>query len=279
MADTGITETQATAIEIVVAILQKELTEQSVLLPTITDYSSWVKKGAYQVAIPKSTSFTAGDKVENTASTSQAVTFSTDDLALSIYKHVFVVLEDRAKEQSAVNVEGEYIQRMASAMVRAIESSVAGVIVKAANDIQLSGTSNLTLTKDDIVEAKQILDEANVPANDRYLAIPPAQEAAMLLIDNFIDASKYGSSDPIQNGEIGRVYGFKVVVSNSFASDTEFSAYHKSHAAFARQQLPKYEKDRNLAKLADELSLSILYGVVQLDSGNRGVYADETATS
>ena len=81
------------------------------------------------------------------------------------------------------------------------------------------------------------------------------------------------------NGEIGRVFGFRVIVTNQFSSDSEFVAYHRSHVGFARQMAPKFERQRSsLTKLSDEVSLSLLFGVKQLDSGNRAVYADETVT-
>ncbi len=280
MANTTTTVIAATSMDIVAAILQAELAEKSVLLNSVSDYSQWVVKGAKTVQIPRASSFTAQAKVVGTATTYQNLTYAADELALNIYKHIPVLIEDSAREQSAVDLDGENIERMASAMVVAIESSIAGVLVKAANDIQLSGTSNLVLTSGDIVDARKELNDNDVPQEDRFLALPPAQEAAMLKISSFIDASQYGSNEPIMNGEIGRVFGFRVLVSNQFASDSEFCAYHKSHAAFARQIAPKFEKQRApLNVLGDELSLSLSYGVKQLDSGNRGVYADETVVA
>ncbi len=277
MADTGVTETVATSLDVVSAIVQMELIEKGVLLHTVADYSSWVIKGANTVKIPRAGSFTAGDKVENTGSTAQALTFATDDIELSIYKHIVARLEDIAREQSAVDVEGVYIARMASAIVVAIESSIAGVLVKATNDLQLSGTSNLVLTSGDIVDARKFLDDKHVPNEGRFLAMPPAQEAAMLKIDSFIDASKYGSNEPILNGEIGRVFGFRVIKTGSLGSDSEMVAYHKDHVGFAKQQGAKFEKQRaELKYLADDLSLSVLYGVRQLNEGNMACYLDES---
>ena len=274
---TGITETSAAAIDVVAAILQSELTSGSVLLNTITDESARVQPGAKSIKLPNAGSFTAADKVENTATSLSKLTLTSDTLNLSLYKHVVAEIEDNAREQSAVDIEAEYIQRMASSMVRQMESDIAGALVKAANDGQLSGTSNLVLTLDDIVDARATMNKAFVPKEDRFLAIPSDQEAAMLKLDNFINANQYGSREGLINGEIGRVYGFTVIVSDDFASQTEFIAYHKSHVAFARQQAPKFEKARSsLTKLSDELSLSMSYGVKQLDSGNRAVYYDET---
>jgi N4-gp56 family major capsid protein len=279
MAATGVTETVATSIDVVAAILQQELIEKAVLLGTVTDYSAWVLPGANTVKLPRSGSFTATNKAENTATTTSSLTFATDDIELNIHGHIVAEIEDIAQEQSALDIEATYMERMATAMALYVDNQVAAALVKASNDIQLSGTSNLVLTLADIAEARKLLNEADVPQEERFLAIPAAQEEAMLNISNFINADQYGSRDGLMNGEIGRVFGFRVIVTNQFSSDSEFVAYHRSHVGFARQMAPKFERQRSsLTKLSDEVSLSLLFGVKQLDSGNRAVYADETVT-
>ena len=165
MADMGQTETTATGVDVVSAYVQEELTLKSRLLGTIMDFSYLaVVPGAKSVKIPRSGSFSIEsddiDKVENTASTTQAITYATDDLDFNKFKHVPVRLEDEAKQESAIALEEDILKKMASAIVRAVEADIHSVIIKAANDIQLSGTSNLLITKDNILEAIEILDEA-----------------------------------------------------------------------------------------------------------------------
>ena len=280
MADTGVTETVATSIDVVAAILQQELIEKAVLLGTITDYSSFVMAGANTVKIPRTGSFSVTNKAENTATTTANLTFATDSIELNIHGHIVAEIEDIAAEQSVLDIEAVYMERMATAMALYVDNQIAGAIVKGTNEIQLSGASNLVLTLSNITDARKQLNEADVPQEDRWLAIPAAQEEAMLNLDNFTSADKYGSRDALVNGEIGRVYGFRVVVTNQFASASEFTAYHKSHVAFARQVSPKFERQRGaLTKLADEVSLSLLFGVKQLDGGSRAIYADETSVA
>jgi len=277
MAATGVTETVATSIDVVAAILQQELIEKAVLLGTVSDYSAWVMPGANTVKLPRTGSFTVSNKAENTPTTTSSLTFATDDIELNIHGHIVAEIEDIAAEQSVLDVEAVYMERMASAMALYVDGQIAATVVKAANDAQLSGASNLVLTLADIVAARKALNEADVPQDDRFIVIPPAQEEAMLNLANFINAEQYGGREALINGEIGRVFGFKVIVTNQLASDSEFVAYHRSHCAFARQMNPKFERQRSsLTKLSDEVSLSLLFGVKQLDSGSRGWYVDET---
>lgn len=276
----GITETSATGESLILNLIQRKLVEQSALLPTIMNYTNFVTPGAKQVGVPKLTNWVPVDKVENTSAAYQLVTASTDDILLNVYKTIVAQLEDRARSQSIIDWDSIMLDSMAKDMAAAIESSIAGALVKATNAIQLSGTSNLLATQADILEAKRILTAAKVPLSDRFLAVPPGQEKALLSIAGFVSATDYGSAQAIQQGVLGNLYGFKVVVSNSFASDTEFVAYHREHVGFAMGLEPKFEKQRApLTDLADDYALSAIWGVKQMNSGALGVYADESVVS
>lgn len=274
----GITETSATGESLILNLIQRKLVEQSALLPTIMNYTGFVTPGAKEVNVPKLTNWVPADKVENVAAEYQLTTASTDAIVLSVYKVIVAQLEDRARSQSILDWDSIMLDSMAKDTAAAIESSIAGALVKATNAIQLSGTSNLAATAADILEAKRILTAAKVPLTDRFLAVPPGQEKALLSIAGFVSATDYGSTSAIQQGVLGNLYGFKVVVSNSFASDSEFVAYHREHVGFAMGLEPKFEKQRApLNKLADDYALSTIYGVKQMNGGLLGVYADETA--
>ena len=279
MADMGVTETVATAKLIISDMVQQELIETSNILGTVMNYTSEVEPGAKSVAIPRAGSFTAAAKTENTEATKQVLTFATDVIALDQHKQVTVRLEDIARRQAGVNVEAQVIERMASAMVYDIEAYLYAKVKKAANDIQLTGTSNLLITKADILNARKTLDDAKVPNADRYILISPNQEAAMLNISDFVKANEYGSVRGIQNGELGEIFGLKVIKS-TVVGDTEAFVYHKSHVGFALDLDMDFEKSRAPAGFyADDFALQAIYGAVQLDSGNRGVMLDESAVA
>lgn len=275
MTATTTSHTSATAEQVVAEIVQRELIASAVIRFTISDYTSWVKPGANQVKIPKTGSFSVQDKAAGSATGYQALQFATDNLDLNKHKHIPALLEDSAQAQSAVDLTGEYVERMASAFAKQIDVDIYNQLklCASANNVTFTGSSGSKISKDDILAARAKLDAQEVPAGDRYMLVNPKQEAEMLAIEGFVDASKYGSSDPVQNGELGRVYGFRVIKSTVCEEDVTIF-YHRSHVAFAMQQMPKYERQRaSLTALGDELSLSTLYGCKVLDGGKRGSLA------
>jgi hypothetical protein len=129
----------------------------------------------------------------------------------------------------------------------------------------------------DFAEARKLLRQQSVPMMDNSLfaLISPVQEKAMLGIDNFISAEKYGAREALLNAEIGRVFGIRVLVHNEL-EDADMLVYHKSHVGYASQFKPSLETDRSLADVATEYLMQLIYGVETLDvtatGGKRGVH-------
>jgi hypothetical protein len=94
------------------------------------------------------------------------------------------------------------------------------------------------LTKDRILESIQYLDEANAPENDRHLVITPAQKNSLLKMENFYDASKYGSVSPIQRGMFGQIFGVNVWVTNAVVTATtrQNLMFHRDFAMLGIQE-------------------------------------------
>ena len=269
----GVTETTATSYDLVSELVQMELSQEANLVHTCQDFSGQVRKGADSVKIPRFDSFTAQDKTENTAVELQAITASADQLDLTTYKATPVRLEDIADLQAVVNMEAEIVARLATALVRAIEADARAALDDVSSsapdhDIDSDGYS---LAAVDVLEAKRLLDVQKVPKGDRYMAIHPTQCKEILQISDFIQQDRYPQQQALMNGEIGMLYGFKVIESVDVEADKPLF-YHKSHCAFARQMAPKFEKQRApLVNFATDYALSCLYGFKVLDAGVRGV--------
>lgn len=275
MALTGVTETNVTAVDVVSQLVQLELRARAILVPSLTDYSSLIVPGANKISIPRFASLTAEDKAENTALTAQAFTASQDEIDLNKHKASLVNLERIAKTQSALNMDMEVMKFIASSIVDSLEAE-ANTVLQAASasapDHRVEYATTNVLAKADILEARRLLATQNVPMNDGrlFMAIHPNQEEDILNESGFIDASQYGSANPIQNGEIGRIYGFRVLVSTNVTADTSLF-YHQSHCAFGLQEQVQFDTVFDADNLSDKIVGWALAGFQTMDGGKRGV--------
>jgi len=270
------TTTQAASIiqKLVSQIVQQTLIQNSVLIPSITTYN--VPNGADTLKIPRFTALASVPVVEGTCNTTALATVTTDDLVMNINEGIFWAISDKASIQTAIDMSVQLVRDGAKTLSASIDNAIVGELLKASasapdHDIFYSGTAD-DIAIGDIVEARRLLNVANVPMTERYLLLSPDAEAQMLKIDNFIHAEKYGSNEPIQNGEIGKVYGFKVLISTSPNLVGNMSiAYHKTAVAYASQMDARFESDRNILCQQTEYALSQLFGVKVLDLGKRQV--------
>lgn len=280
MAEISYTELSATSMAIVSALVQETLKQKAILLPTISDYSSFAQKGASSVKVPRRTQFAAADKAENTDLTAQEITFAVDEILLSKKKAIYAKVELQPEYQSVVNVQAEVIQEMAAELALQVDKDIITQLLAtsaAAPDhrIQYANTPTDTIQQTDILEARRLLNVQNCPLTDRYMVIHPTQEKAMLLLSDFVRADSYGSPNGLREAELGRIYGFTVLMHNSMTNPNSLF-YHKSHVGYATQMQPQFDSDKELKSVSMQYLMHLLYGVLVLDSGKRGVLINAT---
>ncbi len=100
------------------------------------------------------------------------------------------------------------------------------------------GASTTTPVIDLIVVMGTVLDEANVPENDRFLVIP-AKMAGLIKKSELKDASLTGDgTTPLRNGRLGMIDRFTLYVSHNLnvsSGKTSLIAGHKMGFTFASQ--------------------------------------------
>jgi N4-gp56 family major capsid protein len=278
MANITTTETAAVGIDVVSRYVQMYLAKRAILIPSVTDLTGDAVPGVKSVSVGRRSGFTAVPKVANAAAASQAFTWTSDALALDQHKVVFARLENIADVQATIEQAPEIMAASTQAIVDALEAAVYTALATtktSAPDHRVKYATASTLSTSDIIEARRLLSVQNVPFDNRFLAIHPNQEADLLKLEDFLDVSKYGSNVALLNGEIGRLLGFTVLVSNNVTADTSL-AYHRSHVAFARQQITTFTSMPNLEYVATDFLMQALYGVKTLDAGVRGVLFNDT---
>ena len=274
----GGTEVSPTRNQIVSSIVQEALSEKAQLLPLVTDLSAQAVPGMSQLSIPRRDLFSAATKAENTAVTNSAMTFSVDTISFA-HHYVSAKIEDFAKVQSNVDVPSEVIKEIGEALARKADDLILAQLKLASSSspdmiLPYSDATNDDISLSDVTNARKLLrSEGKIHFNDDrcFALVSPEQEQYLLQLDNIIDASKYGSAENIQRGEIGRLLGFKIVVSDLLDAD-ESIFFHSSAVAFASQAAFKLEYQRDLENLADHYVGSMLAGAKVMQAGKRSVF-------
>lgn len=268
----GVTETSAAAIDVISKQVQTYLQQASKMVGTVDNHSNLVIPGSKSVGIPNAGSFSVNDKSENTAISSQALTYTLDQLLLDKHKVIQWLLEDIANEQTVISVVQDALMRAGKDIARQVDQDIINILETAsaaAPDHRIAYVG-ADIAEVDILEGRRLMRAQFINPNECKLGINSTSEKAMLQIANFIDASKYGAGTPISNGEIGRVFGMPVIVHEDIES-LKSLIWHPSAMGYAAQFGPRFQSESDLPNLATRYSLDMLYGVKLKDSGKRCV--------
>lgn len=285
---TSAANTGSTEMELISQIVQTELLENTVVLGTCMDHSDKLQPGVKSIELPRfeadltpgSGRFGGPDDQNPDGET--AVPFKTasltgDVILLNEWKNLPYRIPDRVAMQSRVPLEAELARKAGQEMAIYVDQFLIDILDTSTTTVAYNDTVNEDMELVDITEARRILNRNNVPQSDRYLLISPEKEKDMLNIDNFIHADKYGAgTDPLLNGEIGRVFGFRVLVSNLLTASQAF-AYHKEAVAYAMQKNVDFETQRADVNIrATDYSYAVGWGATMTYDSKKCVKFVET---
>ena len=206
------------------------------------------------------------------------MTFGVDTITFS-HQYVSAKIEDFAKVQSNVDVPAEVIKEIGAALARKVDDLILAQLTAPSlsnpdHKLPYADASNDDIGLSDITNARKLLrSNGKVMFDDDrcFGLVSPEQEEFLLQLDNIISSDKYGNAEAIQRGEIGRVYGFRMIVSDLLAP-TESVFFHSSAVAYASQSNYKLEFSRDLDNLADHYVGSMLCGAKSMQEGKRAVF-------
>ena len=272
---TKYSDVSTTSLDPISQMVQMFLSQTGVLVQTVMDATSTVGPGQDSASYPKGTGFTAEDVTDDDSTLLQAqvATFTIDKMDLDKHKAVLVAVKEKASIQSLVNLMSEIQIRQTQAIVDAMEASIYAALAAtsaSAPDHRVAFDTTGVIALSDISKSAYLLDVQNVPQTERFLIINPKQKMQLRALGDFTDASKYGSNEVLMTGEIGEIFGFRVLSTNAVTADRAV-AYHRTHAVFAMQQQMRFKMQDDLDQVATKMLITALYGVKTLDSGKRGV--------
>ncbi|MBI0294498.1 N4-gp56 family major capsid protein [Streptomyces sp. PRKS01-29] len=236
------------------------------------DYEGDISQSGDTVHIGTLTAPTISTYTKN-STTINPQTLTTADQTLLIDQSKYFAFEVDDVDARQVRDSGQLLSKAAMEAADGLrdvaDQFVATLMTTNAGNVLTAGDAATADAAYKIVLALKLkLDKAKVPTDGRFLIVAPEFHALLLQDSRFIDASQYGSTTPILNGEVGRVLGFQVLVSLNLPAGTAGTAPEVSNFVVAghrmattyADQINKTEAYRPESSFSDAIKGLHLYG-------------------
>ena len=278
----------------VIAAYQKSL----VLANLVKKISMTGKKGDV-LHIPKPTRGSASAKAENTAVTVQNATESEIQVVINNHFEYSRMIEDIVEVQGLASLRQFYTGDAGYALAKQVDDDLftlgkffgddngSGSDWIHSNSFNFSGASGIEAYAADAVAAGdvfndagfraaiQVLDDADVPMDNRCFVVPPSLRNAIMGVDRYM-SSDFVDGRGVRNGQIGNLYGVDVFVSsncpvietaaqNSAGGDVKAALLvHQDAMVMAEQQGIRSQTQYKQEFLGTLYTADTLYGVKTL---------------
>ena len=260
-------------------MVQDKLLKTAKLRSTVMDFSSRAVNGYKEIQIPRWDTYfdeTPDDVPANgsdaaTKPESKTMDLAVDTIQLCDDKICHFEIPDKVSMQNVIPLEAELANVAARQMGNYMDNEIIARLRQADADNFVAFANGSGLGLADITEARKKLNVKNVSESERFLLVHPCQEKNLLDTPEFVRVDGYGSLDSRRSGEIGRLYGFTVIVHNGL-NDDEAIAYQKGAVAIAVQEEIRFESRRLSLKCQSyEYSYTLLWGSTVLENGCKQV--------
>lgn len=216
------------------------------------------------VHIARLSNETALDKTAESAITYSAATETKISVLINKQKYVGKLVEDIVEVQSKYDLFSNYRDKIAYALADAVDTDILALTSAIAQSVGSHAATSIL--KSHLLTANRMLDAALVPSEGRYLVVDAFGREDLLNIDDFIRYDAGGKApSALKTGEIGEIYGIKVLFSQNVAAPTATSAYgimfHGDAFAIALQKDVTMKTEYSVDYLATKVAGYEIYGV------------------
>lgn len=245
-------------INIVIPEHQVILDKQATVLSTLTDVSRYVVKGASSVDYPTLAPRAGQNIAIGGTFTKNAANYGNDSFNLNEKLGDFFGVNLHQEKQNRLNNLEDSTRETLKSIAKQADQSMISKMIAAATLKDAAPTASLA---DDIVDMKRQLKEADVPTDDLYICVTPADKA--VLEKEVKDFIRYSTD---KDGVLGEIYGVKVIESN-FSELTQSMMYHRKGAAYAWQGETLFLETVVAGSSSIDYELSRLFGGKATQSG------------
>jgi hypothetical protein len=242
--------------------------EKKLVMAGLVKKLSMTGKKGDTVHIPAPTRGEAHAKAAKAAVTVQANTETEVQVLVNKHFEYSKLIEDITETQALTSMRGFYTEDAGYALARKVDKHLLELgkaigdqtddwvgsnsyFTDATNGLSLYSVDTVTTT-DVTTDASfrgliKLMDDADVPFDERYFIVPPSLRSTMMGIDRYV-SSDFVDGRGVQNGKIGNIYGIDIYVSTHActvetaaenAAGGEFKAatlFHKESFILAEQQ-------------------------------------------
>lgn len=208
-------------------------------------------------------------KAEDTSATWANITETQQNITINRQAYVAFLVEDIAEVQASIDLRSMYTKKAGYSLTAFIEGDVTSGLASLPDDFsQLVGTLGSDPSDDDLIRAVQYLDDADAPADGRFLYGSPAFHAALLKMDKFTRQEYVGQSDAekaVKRAKVGMVYNAPVYIStlannNPAAANQSYAWFcHKNGVALIVQRKPETHTDYIILETAWGVLVDVIY--------------------
>jgi len=260
--------------DLIVAAVQKNLIEKSVLAGTVRDVSAFAIKGAKSFDVPKLSNFTVTNRAFGSTADASALVDSSDTVELNNNAYIAWLIDSRSEYQSSVEFSIESAMRASLAHAKNVDEAVLSTIDAVAG-IEVSAAT-FTTVKEQVLEMRRQLLQNGGDISRMTIAIGVDKEAEMLAENDFVRADFYGSAN-VRTGQIGQLYGIPVVISRLITGD-EMKMHDADGIGLAFQGgVEMSTQDANeYGASSKRTAMDQVFGLGGLELGEQGVAADKS---
>ena len=258
----------------------------------VTKLSHKGKKGD-TIHIPVPARGSASAKAANTQVTLSAATNSVVNVSIDKHYEYSKLIEDIAEVQSLASMRKFYTDDAGYALATQVDDDLfalgeglqggtvggsnaaswekAVIGSTGATDYTGNSSNAADITDAGIRKMILILDDADVPMDNRAIILPPIAANDMLGINRFTEQQYIGSGDAIKTGKIGMIYGVDVYISSNCPSASGNSGadrvgmmIHRDALVLAEQVGVRSQTQYKQEYLGDLFTSDTIYGVAEL---------------
>lgn len=153
------------------------------------------------------------------------------DISLTHDLQVDIPLTDEEMTLDLESIAREVTAPSVGAIVRGYEEDVAALMAGATYAVTL--TVDEAKPTDALFDARTALNDASVPASQRFVVVGSGYENLLLKSDRLNKANEAGSNDALREAALGSLAGFGNIFTSNFLDPWEGYAYHRTAYALA----------------------------------------------